>query len=45
MTLTYRGQKYEQHKTVQPDGTYVLSYRNVTYKKEQSPLYAFLRGL
>jgi hypothetical protein len=44
MTLTYRGQKYEQHKTVQPDGAYVLSYRNVTYKKD-NPLYAFLKAL
>jgi hypothetical protein len=33
MTLTYRGQTYEQNKQVAPQQHPVLSYRGVAYKK------------
>ena len=33
MTLTYRGQKYEQNKQAVPQQHPVLLYRGVTYKK------------
>lgn len=44
MTLIYRGQKYEKQKTVQPNGMYMMSYRNVTYVRDNF-LYALLKGL
>jgi hypothetical protein len=33
MTLTYRGQKYQQNKQAAPQHHPVLAYRSVAYKK------------
>ena len=34
MTLTYRGQKYEQNKQAAPQQHPALSYRGVSYNKK-----------
>jgi hypothetical protein len=33
MTLTYRGQKYEQNKQAAPHQQHALAYRGVRYQK------------